>query len=479
MSRINRRRFLQGSLATMATITVAGTKSSGQVLGANATINVAVAGLHGRGGDHVNGFATLPNVRVAWLVDPDCRQFAPRVQQVRDRGGNKAKIAQDIRRALEDKNLNAVSVATPNHWHTLITCWAVQAGKDVYVEKPCSHNVHEGRVAVQLARQHHRIVQHGTQSRSVLQKARIAALCRSGQLGRLLVSHGLCYKTRNSIGTRPNSPPRDGLDFNLWLGPAPQQPHHGNLVHYNWHWFWDFGNGDIGNQGVHEMDLARWAIAGATLPRRVFSVGGRYGYSDQGQTANTQMCVYDFGETQLIFEVRGLRTAGYHGERIGNVFHLEGGTIAGTTFYPAGSRTPAPLPQVDNVSIGPGNGNHYANFIAAVRSRRQDDLNADILQGHYSSALCHLGNISYRLGQQAPFYPRPQVVSGNAAATETLARLEQHLRNNDVLLQNSSLRVGPILEFDAQQERFTNSPAANAMLTRTYRAPFTLPAVNG
>jgi predicted dehydrogenase len=480
MARMNRRRFLQGTLAAMATVTVAGTKSSGQVIGANEMINVAVAGINGRGTNHMDSYAGMQNVRITWLVDPDSRLFDSRRNRVQQRGGNMPQTTQDIRRALEDQNLHVVSIATPNHWHALMTCWAVQAGKDVYVEKPSSHNVHEGRVTVQLARQHNRIVQHGTQSRSSSSWARACAVARSGQLGRLLVARGLCYKRRNSIGERPSNAAPQGVDFNVWLGPAPQQPHHGNLVHYNWHWFWDFGNGDIGNQGVHQMDIARWGIANATLPRRVISLGGRFGYTDQGETPNTQMAVFDYGETQLIFEVRGLpNSTSYRGQGVGNTFHFEGGTIVGSnTFYPTGSRTSAPMPQVNNITMGPGGSNHYGNFIAAVRSRRQADLNADILEGHYSSALGHLANISYRLGQQTAFAPRTQTVNGNEAATETLARLEQHLRDNSVMLQDTTLRVGPMLEFNAQTERFTNNEQANALLTRNYRAPFTLPAVD-
>jgi predicted dehydrogenase len=476
MSHLNRRKFLQQTLAAAATVTIAGTKSSGRVLGANDTIRIGVAGLHGRGAAHVAAFARMDHVQVTYLIDPDQRTWEGRVRQVRERGGNRPRTVTDIRRALEDRNLDAVSVATPNHWHALITVWACQAGKDVYVEKPCSHEVHEGRVAVEAARRHNRIVQHGTQSRSSESWARVMAVIRSGQLGRLLVARGLCYKPRGSIGRRPNEAPPPELDFNLWLGPAAVRPFNRNLVHYNWHWFWDFGNGDIGNQGVHEMDKARWAIAGATLPRSVLSLGGRFGYSDQGETPNTQIAIFDYGPTQLIFEVRGLVPLGdFRGQRIGNVFHLEGGIIAGTQFYPRGENRPAPLPRVD-LHMGPGGGDHFANFIAAVRSRRRQDLNADILEGHYSSALCHLANISYRLGEQASFNPRTRALGDNREATETLARLEEHLRQaNHLRLQDLTCRVGRRLQFDPQHERFVDDEQANQMLTRRYRSPFTLP----
>jgi hypothetical protein len=204
------------------------------------------------------------------------------------------------------------------------------------------------------------------------------------------------------------------LDFNLWIGPAARRDYHDNLVHYRWHWYWDFGNGDIGNQGVHQMDIARWAIPGATLPRSVISLGGRYGPRDRGETANTQISIMDFGGTQLIFETRGLRSDNFHGQGVGNIFKLEEGIIAGSTFYPRGSNKPAPLPRVE-ARRGPG-GNNFGNFIAAVRSRRVEDLNADILEGHYSSACCHLANISYRLGQEAAFEPRSNALNGSSSS---------------------------------------------------------------
>jgi predicted dehydrogenase len=357
-----------------------------------------------------------------------------------------------------------------------MTVWAAQAGKHVYVEKPCSHNVKEGRIAVDMARRHNVIVQHGTQSRSSQRWAETMALIHSGRYGRLLVSRGLCYKPRGSIGMRPTAGVPNGLDFNLWLGPATQQPYHANLVHYNWHWFWDFGNGDIGNQGVHEMDIARWAIPGATLPQRVVCVGGRFGYTDQGQTANTQIAIFDYGQTKLIFEVRGLPTGGLRGQSIGDIFHTEDGVIAGHRFYPRGGTQSEPLsPNPQPAHRGPGNGNHFYNFIAAIRSGRREDLNADILEGHYSSALCHLANVSFRLGTVVPFDRRDTVLSGDAAATETLARAVEHLQSNGVPLDDTNLTVGATLEIDPATEAVRNNDAANRLLTRQYRAPFVVP----
>ncbi|MBI2804498.1 MAG: Gfo/Idh/MocA family oxidoreductase [Planctomycetes bacterium] len=473
MSQITRRQFVKGSIAAMATITVAGTKSSGQVRGANEAIRVAVAGLNGRGSAHVGAYAGMQNVQVAYLVDPDTRTYARRLQQVR---GPAPRTVQDIRRALEDRNVDAISIATPNHWHALMTIWGAQAGKHVYVEKPSSHNVHEGRIAVQMARRHNVIVQHGTQSRSDAAWANTIAAIHSGRYGRLLVSRGLCYKRRNSIGNRPNGNPPAELDFNLWLGPAQRTAFHTNLVHYNWHWFWDFGNGDIGNQGVHQFDIARWAIQGATLPRSVVTVGGRFGYSDQGQTPNTQVSLMDFGQTKLIFEVRGLTGPGYRNQSVGNVFHLEQGVIAGHRFFARGAGAGEAIPDME-VARRPGGSNHFANFIAGVRSRRRADLNADIEEGHYSSALCHLANISYQMGRNVAFAPRARVTTENRDFLESIERMEAHLSGNphNLRLAEMQLHVGPLLQVQARTENFNGNAEANRLLTRQYREGFAVP----
>ena len=475
MSKLTRRNFVKGSIAAMATITVAGTKSSGQVVGANEAVRVAVAGLNGRGASHVGAFAGMPNVQIAYLVDPDTRTYQRRLTQIGNRGAA-PRTVQDIRRALEDRNVDAISIATPNHWHALMTIWAAQAGKHVYVEKPCSHNVHEGRIALDMARRHNVIVQHGTQSRTEGGWANTVAAIHSGRYGRLLVSRALCYKLRNSIGTRPTGNPPAEVDFNLWVGPAQMTAFHTNLVHYNWHWFWAFGNGDIGNQGVHQMDIARWAIQGATLPRSVVSVGGRFGYVDQGETPNTQVTLMDFGQTQLIFEVRGLSGAGYRGQSVGNVFHLENGVIAGNRFYPRGETGAGEaIPQME-ARRGPG-ANHFANFIAAVRSRRVADLNADIEEGHYSSALCHLANISMQMGTNAPFTPRTRAFGDNAQALEAVERMEAHLSGapHNLRLADLQLKVGPRLEVQARTENFNGNADANRLLTRQYREGFVVP----
>ncbi len=387
---------------------------------------------------------------------------------------------QDVRKALDDPNLDAISVATPNHWHSLMTIWACQAGKDVYVEKPCSHNIHEGRIAVDAARKYGRVVQHGTQSRSDQKWADLAEIVKQGKYGKLLVSRALCYKPRGSIGVKPDTSAPEQVDFNLWTGPAPLRPFNGNLVPYNWHWFWDFGNGDIGNQGVHQMDVARWLIPGATLPKSVQSLGGRFGYTDQGETPNSQIALMDFGDTQLIFEVRGLKTNDYHGEKVGNFAHFEEGVVAptkqGLRFYPKGKTDDVgvSLAMVDVAMRGKGG--HFGNFIAAVRSRQNDELNADILEGHYSSALCHLANASYRLGKLVPFNASTKAFGDDTAAYETLGRMETHLaKDNGLKLDGLSYRLGRKLTVDARSESVVDDPEANALLTRRYRAPFVVP----
>ena len=473
MSRLTRRQFVQTSLVAGAGIAIGGTRSSGAVVGSNDTIRVAIAGINGRGKSHVSELLEQKGVQIVGLVDVDSRTFPSQVKEIKDRTGVEPKLFRDVREALDDPNIDALTIATPNHWHALMTIWACQAGKDVYVEKPCSHNVREGRMAVEVARKHQRIVQHGTQGRSSGSWAKVAEIVKSGQLGKLLVSRGLCYKKRDSIGFKKETNPPAEVDFNLWLGPAAEMAYHANLVPYNWHWFWELGNGDIGNQGVHQMDIARWMIPGATLPKSVASVGGRFGYEDQGETPNTQVTVMDFGDTQLIFEVRGRPCEKYHGEMVGNILHFEEGIIAGERFYAKGSKTPGPLPKVE-ATRGPGKG-HFGNFIEAVRTREQTALNADILEGHYSSTLCHLANISYRLGEATAFEPHAAEFD-KGASLETLTRMEEHLMHDVKLnLKDQKLKVGRKLVVDATKEAFVNDPAADKLLTREYRQPFAVP----
>lgn len=474
----SRRQVVKRSAAGAAGLALA--PMAGPLLGANGAnerIRLAVAGLRGRGGSHVGAFAGMEGVEVVYVVDPDKREWEKRITQAQESSGGHSKPTgvQDIREVLDDKRIDAITIATPNHWHSLMTIWACQAGKHVYVEKPLSHNVHEGRVAVEAARRYGRIVQHGTQRRSDHGWAKVMAAIHSGELGKLHVARGLCYKDRPSIGYKPHTEPPAELDFNLWQGPARDLQYHENLVHYNWHWFWATGNGDIGNQGVHQMDVAMWGIRGdQRLPKSAISLGGRFAYKDQGETANTQISVMDYGDTQLIFEVRRHRKHPYKGVTVGNVFHLDAGTIVEKKFYPTGSDKEAPLPEME-YSRGPG-GNHYANFIAAVRSDDKKDLNATVEDGHYSSALCHLSNLSYRVGRMGTFGEGAEALGNNQPAQEAFERMQEHLRQDGMEPKKMALHIGDRLEVDTQNETVVNNPLAGMLLFRDYREGFEVPA---
>jgi predicted dehydrogenase len=483
MARITRRKFIQRTAAASTAFglfTIGGTKASGRVLGANDAIRVGVAGIHGRGQSHIDAFARElkdQNVQVTYLIDPDTRWFDSRKSRVAAAGGGDPKCVKDIRQALDDANLDVVSVATCNHWHSLITVWACQAGKDVYVEKPISHNVFEGRQCVEAARKYGRVVQHGTQQRSSLERAREIAAVHSGRYGKLLVSKGYCCKPRWTIGTKPLESPPAELDFNVWLGPAPEQSYQGNLVPYNWHWFWDTGNGDIGNQGVHEMDVARWAIKDSTLPKSVWSLGGRFGYDDQGQTPNTQLAVFDYGDALLVFEVRGLVENAERGNvprNVSNEYYTTEGMIREGKFYPGGSGAGERLEEAE-ASVTPGG--TFGSFIHAVRSRKPEDNNADAQTAHYSAALCHLANISYRLGQSVPYDKAAAALGDNKQVVAAFGNVRDNLQAIGLNLQETEYMLGRTLAFDAQSEQFTGAgaEAANPLLTRPYRAPFVVP----
>jgi predicted dehydrogenase len=482
MAAVTRRAFLQSTAASgvFGLFTVAGTKASGRVIGANDTVRVGVAGIRGRGQSHIQAFSKElkdQKTQVTYLIDPDTRLFEARSAKVAEWGGNEPKCVEDIRKALDDPNLDVVTVATCNHWHSLITIWACQAGKDVYVEKPISHNVFEGRKCVEAAQKYHRVVQHGTQQRSSAERAGEIAAVQSGKYGKLLVSKGYCCKPRWSIGQKPAESAPQGLNFDLWLGPAPEQAYHGNLVPYNWHWFWDTGNGDIGNQGVHEMDVARWAIPQATLPKSVWSLGGRWGYEDQGQTPNTQMAVFDYGDALLVFEVRGLvgnKERGDLPNNVSNEYYTTEGKICEGIFYRPGEQQgeKIPLPEVHVTPGGP-----FGSFLQAVRSRKAEDNNANAEIAHLSSALCHLANISYRLGETLPFEQGKARLGENKQVTETFDNLRENLRVIGADLAQSPLTVGRALTFDPASEQFTGEGAdqANGLLTRPYRSPYVVP----
>lgn len=412
-------------------------------------INVAVLGIRSRGMAHAKAFAGLEGVHVKTLVDPDSRLFADRVAEIESIQGTAPGTEQDLRRVLDDPDIHAIAIATPDHWHALATVWGCEAGKHVYVEKPCCHSIHEGRLMVEAARRWDRIVAVGFQNRSHPNVRAAMNFLHSGGLGEIYQARGLCYKPRDSIGVKSNEPVPEGVNYDLWLGPAPERPFNPNHFHYEWHWLWEYGSGDIGNQGPHQYDVARWGLGDPGHPIRVHSTGGYFKWDSDQETPNTQIATYDYEDgRQLVFEVRGLYTNDEDGIRIGNLFygtegwmHLNGGTWR--TYF---GRKNEPGPSTDtpesvaeymqaDPAPGAGSGNPFENFIGALRAGDRSLLGSEIESGYTSCALPHMANISYRTG-------------------------------------------GGSLAFDPAGERFTGhgSEAANALLRRSYRDPFTLPA---
>jgi predicted dehydrogenase len=400
---------------------------------ANEAVRMAVVGVRGRGGDHIKEFSAVPGVEVTALCDVDERVLNQRAAECEKRTNKAVKKYVDIRALLENPDIDAISIATPNHWHSLQAIWACEAGKDVYVEKPCSHNIREGRLLVETARKYNRIVQHGTQSRSAPALREAVHNLNAGLIGEVYYAKGICYKWRDTIGRKPVEAAPEGVHYDAWLGPAPERPFTQNRFHYNWHWHWDYGNGDIGNQGVHQMDVARWGL-GVGLPKLASSIGGHFMFDDDQETPNTLVTTFKYPDENkmLLFEVRHwitndeLKTGG-RGNVIGNLFLGSDGYMlikgSGYETYLGQKRTPGPRRNQD--------GDHAANFIKAVRSRKPADLNADILEGHLSSALCHLANASY-------------------------------------LVQRT-------LHFDPAAERCVHDEEADAILQGEYRAPYVLP----
>jgi len=440
---MDRRQFLQDTAALAASISAiqattaraadeTAPKTNGKKVGPNDVVNVAVIGVKGRGMSHVDAFNDLEEARITTVCDVDRNVIGKAMKQVTAVNDSEPKFVQDLRRVLDDKDIDVVSIATPNHWHALAAIWAIQAGKDVYVEKPVSHNVSEGRRIVEAAEKYNRIVQAGTQCRSNKGIQDAVEFLRTGKLGKIYMAKGLCYKPRGSIGHKPDGPVPEGVDYNLWLGPAPVRPFNPNRFHYEWHWNWDYGNGDLGNQGIHQMDLARWGIGKSEFPKTVISSGGRFGYSDDGQTPNTQLVVFEYDDCELQFEVRGLVTNDEAKVKIGDIFYGTEGMLAITSYTTWQSFFPAGRDKMEPGPGGSGGGDHYANFLQAVKSRDVKSLTGPIEEGHLSSAYCHLGNIAYRLGRK--------------------------------------LHINP------STESFVNDSEADAMLTRDYRAPFVVPA---
>jgi predicted dehydrogenase len=460
-----RRKFLTQS-SVFATFAISGTKSSGKIIGANERVNVAVCGIKGRGASHIGGHGRQKNVTISHLVDPDSRLFEGRKKFVQSKFKNTPKCVQDVRKVLDNKEVDVISIATPNHWHSLMSIWACQAEKDVYVEKPLSHNLFEGRKLVEAAKKYKRIVQHGTQNRSLRKWSDLAKEVASGKNGKLEVALGTCHKRRGSIGFKDTKNPPSELDFDVWTGPAEKEDFHDNLVHYNWHWFWNYGNGDIGNQGVHQMDIARWMIPGAVWPKSVICLGGRFGYKDQAETANTQLAIFDYGESLLVFDVRGL--SGKSNMGVSNHVYFDKNAKQKNTASHGLKGIKDPLADRGQVDI-------FENFIEAVRNRKEEHLDAHVYEGHVSSGLCHLANVSYRLGEKSSFNKKNKSFGSNKKGYEYIERMQEHLKENGLNLKETDYIVGRNLEFDAKTETIKGDDEANSLLSRNYRAPYIVP----
>jgi len=485
VSNSNRREFLEQSM--LATAAAVGSSAiPGDIFAAdkaaqdknktpNEKIRIAMLGVRGQGGGHLSYYLGRKDVDVVAIIDPDEAIGQTKgIERAEKSSGKKPAYYKDLRKAFEDKNIDAVSIATPNHWHALAAIWAIQAGKHVYVEKPVSHNVSEGRRIVEAAQKHKKVVQTGTQIRSSSGVKEAIEYVQAGKLGEVNVARGLCYKGRPSIGPRGNYQPPASVDYDIWCGPAPKKELTRPKLHYDWHWDWDTGNGDLGNQGIHQMDICRWGLGVKDVGESVISYGGRLGYVDAGDTANTQVSIHQYGPRRIVFEVRGLKTAPHFGANVGVIFHGSEGYLVigsyngGAAFDPAGKL----------VRKFSGGGDHFGNFLSAVRAGSPDTLHAPILEGHLSSALCHLANISYRLGMETG---APEVKSHfgrDKEATETLDRVLSHLQSNGVDPEKTKIRLGPQLKIDATHEVFTGELAAqaNPHLTREYRKPFVVPA---
>jgi len=473
MRLISRREFVKGSVAAGVTLAI----PFSRVRGANDDIRVAVVGMRNQGSNHINWFRNIPGVRVVAICDADKDVIDREEKKFKERN-EKVDIYVDYRKLLEDKNIDAIITATPNHWHALVTIWGCQAGKDVYVEKPVSYNIWEGRKMVEAARKYKRIVQGGTQRRSDEGLQEAIEYIQQGNLGKILIVYGIVYVRRGSIGKVDGPQPiPESVDYNLWCGPAPKAPLMRKSLHYDWHWVWPTGNGDLGNNGIHFTDICQWFLGKSTLPRRVMSIGGRFGYIDDGETPNTQIVFLDYKPAPIIFEVRGLPKAkgdsamdDFRGTRAGVVVQCEGGYFVGGWAYDNKGK------KIKQFKVTGGSG-HHANFIKAVRSRKVSDLNADIAEGHLSSALCHLGNISHRIGKEASRDKVMEAIKGNKEMVDSFERFQEHLLVNGVDVKATPRILGPWLEIDTDNERFIGDfhEEANKLLRRQYREPFVVP----
>lgn len=464
MTRTTRRGFLQASAAAGATCALA---PYARPLGANDDLRVAVIGFRGQGNVHVRLLRELPGVRVVALCDVDSDVLARGMKTAKDSNKPVTGYA-DIRKLLENKEIDAITTATPDHWHALVTVWGCQAGKDVYVEKPISHNMWEGRKMVEAARKYNRIVQYGNATRG---HKTAPMLLEMGELGKVRAAVSSLSRLRKSIGkTSGPQPVPKAVDYDLWCGPAPKDPLRRKDLHYEWHWVWSTGTGELGNNGIYQLDELRTAIGQNTLPRRVMSFGGRFLFDDDGQTPNTQVALFQYDPGPLVvFELRNLPSD-------------KGPKTSGVKVRCAKGDAKLPTPPGKPGDTGgfPAHKGHLYNFLSVVRSRNMADLRADILDGHLSTALVHLANASFRVGTGHPVAAaRDAVKDRGPDALEAFDRFRGHLEANGVDFAKTEVVVGPWLEVDPSREQFIGNGSAvaqaNALLRGHQRAPFVIP----
>jgi predicted dehydrogenase len=420
---VNRRYFLMSAAAAGA----AGKAAASP----NDTVRVACVGVRGQGNAHIRAYGKMPNVQIAAICDVDESVLNQRIGEAEKLTGKRPAAFTDLRKLLEDKSIDAISIATPNHSHALQAIWGCQAGKDVYVEKPCAYNMFEAKQVVAAAKKYNRMVQHGTNGRSSPAMQEAVKLLREGVIGDIYMSRGLCFKWRDTIGRAKPEPVPAGVHYDLWVGPAPMREFTKNRFHYNFHWQWAYGNGDLGNQGVHQIDAARWLL-GVKYPTKVSAMGGHYMFDDDQETPNTMVCTFEFHEggkqKLLVFEVRHWMSNSEaeiggrgDGNGIGNIVYGSKGylsTANGFKVFLGKEQQPGPT-----AAVKPGDrSDNWANFIQAVRSRKHSDLNAPMDEGAPSVMLIHLANISYRLGRTLNFDPDTLTVKGDAEANRMFTR---------------------------------------------------------
>jgi predicted dehydrogenase len=512
MTELSRRRFLEQGLAAAATTGIlfphVAPAEDKPCRSANEKLSVAVIGVRGRGQSHVRAFTARPDCELVYICDADRTVGNKYGETLAKKLGRAPKYVEDMRRIFDDKSIDVVSIATPNHWHSLAAIWAMQAGKDVYVEKPVSHNISEGRRLVQVSRKYKRICQAGTQKRSLTSNQEAAKYVASGKLGKIVLAHCSTFRERKPIGAPGSYPVPTDVNYDLWAGPAPMAPITRHDFHYDWHWFWNYGNGEIGNNSVHAVDTMRMILGLYGLGRGVMCIGGRVQFNDAAETANTQLAIHDFDGLTVVQEIRNLKTAApKHGVVwiVGTEGSMAVSDSTNTVFDPKGAvvtkfTDAKPIAKVTKSKGGKyrddfGNidDRHFGNFVKAVRSRKREEQAAEILQGHYSAALCHLGNISYRLGQPAApaaIVDRLRAISKvekvakadpgarskiDPSVVDIFENVRKHLADNKVDIEKERLRLGPWLTIDSTAEKFIGNPAADALLTRPYRKPFVVP----